>query len=320
MSMNQIQFQHGLSLHEFMRDFGSEQQCEEALAKARWPHGWRCSHCGCVRFFHTRNGQGRLLWECFICGYQGSSIVGTVFENTKLTLTVWFLALYLLTQSKNAISALELKRQLGVSYPSAWAIKHKLLQVMLAREKQRRLDEQVQMDDAYLGGERAGHIHGGRSTVQKSAFIAAVQTDMQGRPQVMRLDPVAGFTKEALKAWAAQALTPSAHVICDGTACFAQVRAVGATYEPHVTGSGRLAVQMPMFKWVNTMLGNLKTSLSGTYHSIKHKKYAARYLAEFAYRFNRRHDLAAMPARLLRAAAMTQPCSIPNLRKSETHC
>ena len=66
MSMNQIQFQHGLSLHEFMRDFGSEQQCEEALAKARWPHGWRCSHCGCARFFHTRNGQGRLLWECFI--------------------------------------------------------------------------------------------------------------------------------------------------------------------------------------------------------------------------------------------------------------
>lgn len=63
----------------------------------------------------TRNGGGRQLWECLICGYQSSSIVGTVFEHTKLPLTVWFWALYLMTQHKNAISALALKRQLGVS-------------------------------------------------------------------------------------------------------------------------------------------------------------------------------------------------------------
>ena len=61
----------------------------------------------------TRNGAGRQLWECLICGYQSSSIVGTVFEHTKLPLSVWFLALHLMTQSKNAVSALELKRQLG---------------------------------------------------------------------------------------------------------------------------------------------------------------------------------------------------------------
>ena len=260
------------------------------------------------------------MWECFICGYQSSSIVGTIFENTKLPLAVWFLAIYLLTQSKNAISALELKRQLGVSYPSAWAIKHKLLAVMLEREKSRRLDACVQIDDAYLGGERAGRAHGGRSTLQKSAFVAAVQTDTQGRPQVMRLDPVAGFTKEAIKAWAAKALAASAHVVSDGTACFAQVKTVGATHEAHVTGSGRQAAQMPIFKWINIMLGNLKTSLNGTYHSIKHKKYADRYLAEFAYRFNRRADLPAMPARLLRAAAITSPITIAQLRVSETPC
>lgn len=165
------------------------------------------------------------------------------------------------------------------------------------REDKRRLDDTVQIDDAYLGGERSGHVYGGRSTLQKSAFVAAVQTNAQGKPQVMRLDPVAGFTKEALKAWAQRALAPTAHVVSDGTACFAQVKHVGASHERHVTGSGRTAVQMPAFKWVNTMLGNLKTSLNGTYHSIKHKKYASRYLAEFTYRFNRRHDLASMPAR-----------------------
>lgn len=320
MPLNPIQFQRGVPLSEFLEDFGTEQQCEQALIKARWPQGWRCARCGCSRCLRTQNGLGRPLWECFICGYQSSSIVGTVFENTKLPLSVWFLAIYLLTQSKNAISALELKRQLGVSYPSAWAIKHKLLHVMLAREHSRRLDAQVQIDDAYLGGERAGHVHGGRSTVQKSAFVAAVQIDDAGRPQVMRLDPVAGFTKEALKAWASKALAAGAHVISDGTACFAQVKAAGATHEAHVTGSGRQAAQMPIFKWVNIMLGNLKTSLNGTYHSIKHKKYADRYLAEFVYRFNSRDDLATMPTRLLRAATLTPPIAISQLRQPETSC
>ncbi len=88
------------------------------------------------------------------------------------------------------------------------------------REHKRRLEGIVQIDDAYLGGER-GHAYGGRSTLQKSAFVAALQTDEQGKPQVMRLDPIEGFTQQALKAWAQQALAPAAHVVSDGTACFA---------------------------------------------------------------------------------------------------
>ena len=105
MSINAIPFQRGLSLPQFQALYGREQQCERALVAARWPHGWQCAHCGCKRFFHTRNGTGRLLWECFICGYQSSCIVGTVMEHTHLSLRLWFLAMYLLTQNKNAISA-----------------------------------------------------------------------------------------------------------------------------------------------------------------------------------------------------------------------
>ncbi|WP_161955656.1 IS1595 family transposase, partial [Escherichia coli] len=130
-----------------------------------------------------------------------------------------------------------------VSYPTAWSLKHKLLSVMGEREHKRRLEGVVQIDDAYLGGERAGHAYGGRSTLQKSAFVAAVQTDEEGKPQVMRLDPVDGFTKEALKAWAQKVLAPTAHVVSDGMACFSQVKHMGASHERHVTGSGRSAVQ-----------------------------------------------------------------------------
>ena len=113
MAMNQIQFQAGLSMRDFQSLYGTDAQCERALFASRWPQGWRCARCGCAYSFMTRNCTGRQLWECLICGYQSSSIVGTVFEHTKLPLSVWFLALYLMTQHKNAISALALKRQLG---------------------------------------------------------------------------------------------------------------------------------------------------------------------------------------------------------------
>lgn len=317
MAMNQIQFQAGLSMPEFQRQYGTEAQCERALVASRWPQGWRCSRCGCSRSFCTRNGGGRQLWECLICGYQCSSIVGTVFEHTKLALSLWFLAIYLMTQSKNAVSALELKRQLGVSYKTAWLLKHKLLQTMLLREGARRLDERVEIDDAYLGGERAGAINGGRDALNKSAFVAAVQTDKQGKPRFMRLTPVAGFTKEIIKHWATHNLAPTAHVVSDGLHAFSQVTHVGATHERHVTGGGRQAAKRAELRWVNTMLGNLKTALSGTYHSFDHVKYGARYLAQFAYRFNRRFDLAAMVPRLLRAAVTTKPHPLSVLRLSE---
>ena len=143
MSQNVIQFQHGLSWAQFHDCYGSEAQCEAAVVAARWPRGWRCAHCGCKRFFHTRNGHGRLLWECFVCGYQSSSIAGTVMEHTKVPLTKWFQAMYLLTQNKNTLSALALSRQIGVSYRTAWLLKHKLMQTMLLREESRPLQGRV---------------------------------------------------------------------------------------------------------------------------------------------------------------------------------
>lgn len=317
MSMNPTQFQAGLSLPDFHKQYGTEEQCEAALVAARWSKGWSCSRCACTRSFPTKNGRGRALWECFVCGYQSSSIVGTVMEHTKLPLTKWFLAMHLMTSSKNEISALELKRSVGVTYKTAWLLKHKLMQVMAIREEPRRLEGRVEIDDAYLGGEREGSINGGRGALNKSAFVAAVQTTQDGRPLFLRLRPIVGFTKEALRAWAAENLAPGAHVVSDGTACFAQVKDFGATHERYVTGSGRKAAQMPEFRWVNTMLGNLKTAYAGTFHSIDHTKYAGRYLACFSYRFNRRFDLSTILKRLLRAASVTKPQPLRLIRWSE---
>ena len=200
-----------------------------------------------------------------------------------------------------------------MSYKSAWLLKHKLLETMRLREEPRRLDAAWRSTMRIWA--RAGHMHGGRGGFNKSAFVAAVQTDAQGKPRFMRLTPIAGFTKVAMREWVQSSLAATAHVVSDGTACFSQVTQIGATHERYVTSSGRASAQLPQFKWVNTMLGNLKTALNGTYHSIDHFKYA--YLAEFSYRFNRRYNLAEMLPRFLRAAAVTKPLPWKSLRWSE---
>ena len=133
-------------------------------------------------------------------------------------------------------------------------------------------------------------------------------TDRAGKPHLMRLTPVAGFTKAALTDWATLALAPSAHVVSDGLGCFEAVTTVAhTTHECHVEGASPQAVKRPEFCWVNTMPGNLKTAFAGAHHALDYARYAHQYLAEFAYRFNRRYDLAAMVPRLLHAAIQTAP-------------
>ena len=304
MAMNRVQFQKGLSLHDFMAQFGTEAACEAHLIALRWPTGYACSRCGSTH--HSESFNGRRIWECLDCRYQSSSIVGTIFEHTKLGLTQWFLAIYLMTQSKNAVACLELKRQLGVSYKTAWLLKHKLLQTMYLREDTRKLDVRVEVDDAYLGGECTGEKRW-RGSPNKVPFVAAVQTTKDGRPHLMRLSRVAGFTKAAIALWAEKALAPGTHVVSDGLGCFQAANTHERTHERIIVGGGPQSVQHAEFRWVNTMLGNLKTAFAGTYHAFDYAKYAHRYLAEFAYRFNRRYDLAAMVPRLIATAVLTSP-------------
>ena len=314
MAMNQVQFQRGLSMAEFVQRYGTEDKCEAALVAARWPEGFTCPICGSGAhgsFLRDR----RRYWQCTTCRHQCSVISGTIFESTKLPLTRWFVAMHLLTQSKNNVSALELKRHLGVCYKTAWLMKHKLMEVMREREDSRQLDGRVEIDDAYLGGERSGGKRG-RGAQHKVPFIAAVQTSPEGHP-LYACFAKQPFTTEAVAIWAAKSLATSAHVVSDGLWCFRGVKIIGADHHPIVTGSGKASAKLPQFKAVNTLLSNLKTALSGTYHAFDFAKYAHRYLAEAQYRFNRRFNLASILARLVHAASLTPPRPAAIIRLAE---
>lgn len=302
MKRNTVQFQKGLSLNEFMELFGDEEKCFQALFKWRWPNGFICPNCGHDKSCHLNT---RKLRQCYRCHRQTSVIAGTIFDSSKLPLTIWFQAIYLITQTKKGVSAMQLHRQLGISYNAAWRMKHKLMQVMVERDEKRPLSGLVQMDDAYLGGERSGGKRG-RGASGKTAFVAAVQTSEEGHPQRVKLSVVKGFRKSEIAQWATQHLSNGAHVVSDGLSCFDAVEQAGCTHEAVVTGGGRASVEKPQFYWVNTVLGNLKSALRSSYHSFD-PKYAQRYLAEFEYRFNRRYSLPDLIPRLAYVALRTPP-------------
>ena len=317
MKMNRVQFQPGLSMFEFLQTYGTEVKCEAALEATRWPAGYACPRCqGTVAYAFCRGRQS--YRECVGCGYQCSLIAGTMFEASKLPLTVWFMAMQLLSQAKNNVAALELRRQLGVSYPTAWLLKHKIMEAMRVREECRQLHGRVEMDDAYLGGERTGGKPG-RGSENKVPFVAAVRTiGSNNKPHQICLSQLP-FRRSAIAEFCAEHLVRPLTVVSDGLDCFTMAAAAGV-HQRIVTGGGRSSAQHPEFAAVNIVLSNLKTALTGTYHAFKFSKYAPRYLAEFQFRFNRRYRMHKMLPRMLQALIAATPLNTAQIRAPELPC
>jgi hypothetical protein len=216
----------------------------------------------------------------------------TIFSHTKIPLTTWFLGIYFITQSKVSISALSLKRTVGVSYNTALLMKHKIQQVMKERDDSKPLAQFIKFDDAYWGGKKRDGIRG-RGATGKIPFVAAISTNEHGHPLEMRFSEVEAFSKKSINSWAQHHLAPGCTVVSDGLGCFNVFAETGYKHTAIVTGGGPKSVSIPEFKWVNTVIGNVKKALHGTFHAISEHHFE-RYLAEFCYRFNRRFNLAEM--------------------------
>ena len=300
MSKNMIQFQKGVSIGSFIEEYGSEDKCRSALFELRWPNGFQCPSCGNGTYCTLSR---RKELQCNKCHHQTSLTAGSIFHSTKLPLTKWFLAIYLMTQSKNGISQIYLKRQVGVSMNTAALLYHKIAQTMLERDNDKPLSGDIEADDAYWGGVKHGKR--GRGSPNKTPFVAAVEKK-EGKPQRIKLNVVKGFTKKEIRHWASQHLKNDAHVRTDGLNCFKAITEAGCTHQALIVGNSRDPKKTAPFNWVNIVLGNLKTSLKGTFHKL-HPDHLSRHLATFSYRFNRRFQLQDMTKRFVYAASRTPP-------------
>ena len=175
MPRNRVQHQKGLSDDAFERLYPDEEACRRAWFAWRWPEDFKCPRCAAAEYCEIRDRQ---LLQCRCCRYQSSLIAGTVLQGTKLPMRVWFRAMHLLAQGKKGLSNIELGRRLGVSTNAAWRVQHKLMQAMIERDRRYQLGvagPRIEIDDAYIGGERTGE-GAGRGRRGHTPFIIAVET------------------------------------------------------------------------------------------------------------------------------------------------
>src|ERR1700758_793051 len=181
MSRNRVQHQKGLSDDAFERLYPDEEACRRAWFAWRWPEGFKCPRCAASEYCEIRDRQ---LLQCRRCRYQTSLIAGTVLQGTKLPMRVWFRAMHLLGQGKKGISNIELGRRLGISTNAAWRLQNKLMQAMLERDRRYKLGAagpRIEIDDAYIGGERTGEgSEGGAVAVLAERAGAVGLEDVEG--------------------------------------------------------------------------------------------------------------------------------------------
>lgn len=255
-----------MSLPQFLELYGTEEKFEAALEQARWPEGLICPRCG-TKEHGLVYGRRHKRYQCRTCRHQATLTAGTIMEATKLPLTTWFLAFYLIGQAKTGISSLALMRQLGVYYRTAWLIHFKIMESMCEHENTYLLRGKVEIDDAYLG-EEPNVGRSSRGSENKVPFVATVSIDEAGHPLYVKLATVKTFSFAAIADWCQMALARGCEVISDGLACFRAVAEVGCFHQPAIVNWWH-PNEMPKFRWINTVLSNLKTSFSGTFHALR---------------------------------------------------
>jgi len=268
------------TLAELEARFSSEEACRGYLFRLRWPEGFRCPRCGGAKAWPLRS----VLWQCAGCGRQVSVTAGTIFQDTRTPLTVWFRAMWWVTNQKNGVSALGLQRVLGLgSYQTAWAWLHKLRRAMV-RPGRDRLSGTVEVDETYLGGLEEGVR--GRQTESKALIVVAAQEDGRGIGRI-RMRRVPGASAESLVPFVEESIEPGSVVHTDGWLGYAPLES--KDYRHKVTFlRGQKKSPSELLPRVHRVVSLLKRWLLGTHQGAVSFEHLDYYLDEFTFRFNRR--------------------------------
>lgn len=268
------------TLLELERRFSTVDACREYLFRARWPDGFACPRC------QGRNAwpMSRGLWLCAACRFQVSVTAGTIFQDSRLPLVLWFRAMWYVTSQKNGASASTIQRILGLgSYQTAWAWLHKLRRVMV-RPGRERLGGVVEVDETYLGGLEEGRH--GRHTEKKA--IIAVAAEEKGRAiGRIRLRHVPDVSSQSLLSFVEDSVEPASTVRTDGWPSYQGLESLGYKHVIHVIGQKK-AGATELLPHVHRVASLLKRWLMGTHQGAVGHAHLDYYLDEFTFRFNRR--------------------------------
>jgi len=274
-----------LSLPAFEARFNTDDQCRAYLEAAIWGDTPACRHCGSVRVGRITGKSARPgLFECreTECAKQFTVTVNTVFHDTHLPLTKWFLAIYLISETSKGVSANWLKDAIGVTYKTAWYLGHRIRRMMEAEKVL--LTGIVELDETYVGGKpRKGDqpVKRGRGTKKFPVFVAVSRG---GEVRATTMDDLKFQSmKPHLDAWVAG----DAMLMTDE---FKAYDPLGKFWKWHFRvqhGTGEFATDGVHINTAESFNATLKRAHTGVYHYMS-AKHLLRYVSEAVFRWNGR--------------------------------
>lgn len=298
------------TLLEFEQRFRTEEACIEYLFKLRWPEGFQCPRCGHPEAWPMK----RELYRCARCRYETSVTAGTIFQDTRKPLWLWFRAMWHLTSQKYGANALGLQRVLALGcYETAWTWLHKLRHAMV-RPGRERLSGTVQVDEIYIGGEKPGKR--GRGAAGKALVVVMVEVK-EGNIGRIRLRRVPNASGPSLEGAVREGVEPGSTVHTDGWGGYSGLSELG--YDHEVVRK-EAAVGRNLLPKVNRVVALLKRWLLGTYQGGVHLSHLDYYLDEYTFRFNRRtsRSRGKLFYRLVEQAVAIEPLPGHNIRGVST--
>lgn len=268
-----------MNLMQLFEDFDTDKECRDLLEALRWPDGPKCPNCQSEKL--SRMYQ-RKQFDCDGCGYQFSATAGTIFHDSHLPLQKWFVAVYLMCESKKGISANQLKRNIKVSYKTAWYLCHRIRKAM-DEAKPMPLSGVVEIDESYIGGKKR---YVGRGNMDgKTMVLGAIQ-----RGGEVRLKVEKRRTKKALHRFVMEHTSADTkRLMTDENPAYAGIADANTTHET-VNHSAEEWVRGDVHtNSVEGVWSLFKRSIIGSYHQVS-SKHLQSYLDEFEWRFNGRQN------------------------------
>ena len=272
------------SLHEMVAVFPDEQSCIDHLRTIRWRDGAFCPHCGSLKVYHFSDNRTH---KCGDCRKRFSIKVGTIFEDSKVGLQKWFMAIYLLTSHKKGIASTQLARDIAVTQKTAWFMTHRLRHAAETKSFNAPLKGQVEADETFVGGkEKNKHAHKKTPGSQGGANKAVV-FGMLERGGELRARKVPDASAATVQGEIRQHVAPGTNIMTDEHRGY---RGLGGIYNHHTVNHSAGEYVKHYFIHTNGLEGAwslFKRQVFGIHHFVS-TKHLDRYLDEFTYRYNRR--------------------------------
>jgi len=276
------------SIFEVMQKYGTEEKCIKHLEAIRWPEGLKCIRCDSARVMNfTAKGKTdkeRNLYECVDCRYQYSVTTGTIFHDTHLPLTKWFLGIYLICSAKKGISAKELQRQLSTSYKTAWYMAHRIRLAMQQDDDFcQKFSGVCEVDETYIGGRGKGLR--GRSTANKVPVLG-IKEKTSGKVRMVAAKDVQGTT---LARFIRNHAEPGSEIHTDEFAGYNWLDSSEYKHKAVKHADEYVTSEGVTTNGVENVWSLFKRGIIGQFHKVS-AKYLALYLDEFSFRFNNRDE------------------------------